>query len=130
MATVVQAVGMITVGPIDMSTVGSATLSFDYQSVGFDLPMIGFLVVTTLVPLHLTLMMTHPLFSCRKIQLVSGFTVPFGSVGADVTSATLVLAAKQNGGSDYAGFDNVVVTADTFTLSARTCDNVNSCQAT
>ena len=37
----------ITVGPTDMSTVGASTLSFDYQSVGYESSdNIGFLVVT------------------------------------------------------------------------------------
>ena len=57
-------------------------------------------------------------------------TIDF-AVGADVTSATLVLAAKQNGGSDYAGFDNVTVVSAVEGIAARVCDNVNStCQAT
>ena len=68
--------------------------------------------------------------SCRRTQLVSGLTIDF-AVGADVTSATLVLAAKQNGGSDYAGFDNVTVVSADDLIAARVCDNVNStCQAT
>ena len=121
----------ITVGPIDMSTVGASTLSFDYQSVGYESSdNIGFLVVTNGASVPNLDVDDSSLVQLQKDTAGQWLTIDF-AVGADVTSATLVLAAKQNGGSDYAGFDNVTVVSAVEGIAARVCDNVNStCQAT
>jgi len=121
----------ITVGPIDMSTVGASTLSFDYQSVGYESSdNIGFLVVTNGDSVPDLDVDDSALVQLQKDTAGQWVSIDF-AVAADVTSATLVLAAKQNGGSDYAGFDNVTVVSAVQGLTARECDNAAStCQAT
>ena len=102
----------LTFGPYDVSSFGGGTFSFDYFTIGYDASdKIGFalLLDDTNLP---NLDVTDAALTMLNGDTVGEWTNQSGSFGASVTSVTLVIAATQNGGSDYAGVDNFLLTCD------------------
>ena len=94
-----------TYGPVDVSGIGAGTFSFAYDVVGYDA---GDDVFYTL---------TVDGVAQPQVQVIdgqnNGGTTDAGtataSFDASAASVTLELQIFQNGGSDYAGFDDIVV---------------------
>ena len=87
---------------VDISTYSNVVLTFDYYTIGYDgSDSIGYIVEydngTTWGPV-------------TELDKNTGtWTTVTVNVPADVTTIRLRLQARQNGGSDYAAFDNIVL---------------------
>lgn len=101
----------ITLNTIDTSTYTDVLLAFDYNAVGYDAgDTLSYEVIYDSVSQNVTPLVEG--FNNGGFS-TSGWVTETINVPDSVNSVSLNLIADQNGGSDFAGWDNIVLTGET-----------------